>query len=124
MQWQWLAVAVHKNHINATTKIVWVIKRNNDAHCPRDDKTLYLHHNYVIVIGDAESAFFACFGIQWENETPDDSIILWDTVRLNIGGHYDIATGTYITPVDGIYQFQVQVGKIKFVKIEERYFQY
>ena len=64
--------------------------------------------------GDAESVFFACFGVEFENETPDDSIILWDTVRINIGGHYDVATGAYTAPQDGIYQFQVQISCEKY----------
>ena len=64
-----------------------------------------------VLYTESYSLHFACFGIEWENETPDNNIILWDTVRINIGGHYDIATGTYTAPVNGLYQFQVQVGK-------------
>ena len=74
-------------------------------------KNLCICYNFA---GDTESVFFACFGVEFENETPDDSIILWDTVRINIGGHYDIATGTYTAPYDGIYQFQVQVSCEKY----------
>ena len=38
--------------------------------------------------------------------------IVFNVVPLNLGGHYDVTTGIYTVPVDGIYEFILHIWSI------------
>ena len=52
-------------------------------------------------------SFLATIGA--ERFTPVPNPIVFDETRLNPGGHYDNTTGIYTIPIDGIYEFNVNV---------------
>ena len=58
------------------------------------------------ILGYSDTTFFA--GIEVDFETPADPID-FDDDRINPGGHYDASTGIYTVPLDGTYEFNVQI---------------
>ena len=60
----------------------------------------------MCLTGHKDSLFLATIGA--ERVTPVPDRILFDETRLNIG-HYNNATGIYTIPIDGIYEFNVNV---------------
>ena len=50
------------------------------------------------------SAFYATLSVDVVFETTHQTIV-FDNDKINEGGHYNTTTGTYTTPVAGIYQF-------------------
>ena len=57
--------------------------------------------------GHADTIFLATIGA--ERVTPVPNPIVFSEIRLNPGGHYDETTGIYTIPIDGIYEFNVNV---------------
>ena len=62
---------------------------------------------YSLFSDYADTIVLATF-IEYEI-TPMISRIIFDEGRINPGGHYDTTTGVYTVPLDGIYQFYVQI---------------
>lgn len=57
--------------------------------------------------GYAETQFLATIDAQMLTPVPDP--ILFNETRINPGGHFDTSTGIYTVPLDGVYQFYVNV---------------
>ena len=62
---------------------------------------------FFSVSGFADTLFLATIGA--ERVTPVSNPIVFSETRLNPGGHYDDTTGIYTIPIDGIYEFNVNV---------------
>ena len=61
----------------------------------------------LVCSGQADTLFLATIGAV--TVTPVSDPIVFDEVRLNPGGHYDSSTGIYTAPVDGYYEFNINV---------------
>ena len=59
------------------------------------------------LLGYGDTLFLATIGAGVVTQVP--SRLVFDEIRLNPGGHYDGTTGIYTVPIDGIYEFNVNV---------------
>ena len=59
--------------------------------------------------GYGDTSFLASF--DYDPDTPGDPIV-FNVAPLNPGGHYDITTGIYTVPVDGVYEFMYHIWLI------------
>ena len=57
-------------------------------------------------IGYGSTSFLAT--LDYDPGTPDDPII-FNIAPLNLGGHYDVTSGIYTVPVDGVYEFILHI---------------
>ena len=62
-----------------------------------------------MVIGYANTSFLAT--LDYDVGTPGDPII-FNVVPLNPGDCYDVTTGIYTVPLDGVYEFQLHIWSI------------
>ena len=60
-----------------------------------------------LLTGYSDLTFLA--GIRASTVTPPSDPIVFDDARINPGEHYDPMTGIYTAPLDGIYEFTVQI---------------
>ena len=66
----------------------------------------FIDINIEFLIGYARTSFLAT--LDYDPGTPGDPIV-FNVAPLNLGGHYDVATGIYSVPVDGVYEFILHV---------------
>ena len=64
----------------------------------------------ALSLGYADTAFLATFTT--DPGVPEGPIV-WNETRVNPGGYYDNTTGIYTVPIDGIYEFTVQIAVIE-----------
>jgi len=58
-----------------------------------------------VYILDAEPVVLFSVGLSKNTTTQGRLPVLYDTVFSNIGDGFDLTTGTFRAPVDGLYQF-------------------
>ena len=63
-------------------------------------------HLKTFVIGYANTSFLAT--LDYDPLTPGNPIV-FNVASLNLGGHYDMASGIYTVPVDGVYEFILHI---------------
>ena len=56
-----------------------------------------------------DTSFLASF--DYHSGTPADPIV-FNVAPLNVGGHYDITTGIYTVPTDGVYEFSLHLWNV------------
>ena len=56
-------------------------------------------------VGYFDVSFFAA--LDYDPSVPGDAMV-FNVVPLNPGGHYDVTSGIYTVPIDGVYEFIVQ----------------
>ena len=59
------------------------------------------------MIGYSDFTFLA--GISANDVSPIPTPIVFDDHKINLGDHYNPTTGIYTVPLDGIYEFYVQI---------------
>ena len=71
---------------------------------PIENKLIFEIDISIFFSETKNSAFYATLSANVVFET-DSQTIVFDNDKINEGGHYNVTTGVYTTPVSGIYQF-------------------
>ena len=61
---------------------------------------------HIYWVGYVSTVFLAFF--DYDPDVPGDPIV-FNVAPLNPGGHYDVTTGIYTVPIDGIYEFSLHL---------------
>ena len=76
---------------------------------------IFLSHSIVELISDCRhrvddpNARIAAFsvGLLADSNTAVDDVLIFDEILFNHGEHYDVSTGTFTCPTDGVYLFNL-----------------
>ena len=66
-------------------------------------------YNLSIQTGYINTSFLVT--LDYDPGSPENPIV-FNVAHLNPGGHYDVTSGIYTVPVDGVYEFMLRIRSL------------